>query len=283
MKTENLKFNEKESLKEKFKKSMKVNIFQLSLAGILLCVGVLAEGYIRVGYTTFITFSIYLTVGLILPLWLGVATGLLIDLLYLVLIGWIGDWYWTMGLEKVLIVIVGWAGQFFYSLVKSRKLTLILSVSFLLIILVGGTVAFVTKDNQLSQDHILNRGKLETDTQFLERWLKNGFAIAGMLGISIFMILHIIHYVKGTKKSEYLATVLMAIMAAVIVQWLYHPWNVAMWYQYKRGVSSWDHYDVWQISAMISSLFYIGISIPIVTMFWTIYKSSTYFKNKNRF
>lgn len=258
-------------------------MFQIALAGLLLAVGVIGEGYIRIGYTTFITFGIYLTVGLILPLWLGIMTGLLIDLLYLVLIGWIGDWYITMGLEKVLIVVIGFFSQFFYSLIKSRKITLFISVSFLLAILIGGTVVFVTKDNQLSTEHILNRGKIESDSQYLERWLKNGFAIAGLFFIAAFMIFHIIHYIKGTKRSEYLATVLIAIFAAIIVQWLYHPWNVATWYEHKRGVNMWSHYDALEVSAIISSIFYIGISVPIVTMFWTIYKSSASFKNKNRF
>lgn len=262
---------------------MRVNVSQLALAGILLAVGVIGEGYIRIGYTTFVTFGIYLTVGLILPLWLGMITGALIDLLYLVLIGWIGDWYITFGLEKMLIVIIGFFGQFFYSLIKSRKATLIISVAFLLIILIGGTYVLVSNDNQLSTNHIIKHKHLETDTQFLERWLKNGFAFAGLAFIALFMIFHIIHYIKGTRRSEYLATVLIAIFAAIIVQWLYHPWNVATWYEHKRGVNMWAHYDALEVSAIISSIFYIGISVPIVTMFWTIYKSSASFINKNRY
>ena len=289
MKTENLKSNDHESLKEKFKKSMKVNIFQLSLAGILLCIGVISEAYIKIGNTTFLSFGIYLTLGLILPLWLGASTGVLIDLLYLLINGQIGSWYWTMGLEKIIIVTVGWSLQFLYSLIKSRKITIAISISLLIIILVGGTIAFLTKDGLLNTQHNLVWNKhehkmlYETEEQFLERWLKNGFSFAGILFISIFMIWHIYYYIKGTKKGEYLATMIISIIAALIVYWMYHPWNVAMWYKYYLNIDWWEHYDALQISGIIRSMFSIGLAIPIVTMFWTIYKSSTYFKNKNRF
>ena len=283
MKLKKMEVNHSKSLWGKFKGEFKIDIMQLTLAGILLAVGIISEGYIRIGYTTFVTFGIYLAVGLLLPLWLGLATGALIDLLYLVLIGWIGDWYWTMGLEKWLIVIIGWGSKFLYTAIKSKKLLVTLSIVTLSVILTVGLWALIYKGDQFSTEKMMVRGKLEDSAAYTTRWITNSFAIVGLTTITIFILWNVYNYIKNKKQSEYLVTVLMASFAAVIVMWIYHPWNVAMWYKYKRGIDNWHLYEIYEINAILKSIFYIGIGVPVVSMFWQVSKLSSRLSKENRF
>lgn len=249
------------------------------MAGILLGVGIIAKAYIKIGYFEIITIPIYLAIGVMLPLWLGVTSALLIDLLSMVISGTIGTWYWTFGLEPPMVVLIAFGFKYMFSLFKNPKASMYLAIIFTTAIIIGSIVVISMHYEDLS----IHQKTKESDDAFTRRLVKRYGSLLGLLFVIAMSIREIILIHKNKSNDNRKIAFILVILTSLIFDWFYHPWAVYQWELNVLNVpKSQDLYTTHFVTGIWASTFHISLGIPIMASIMLITKNISYNK-KDRY
>lgn len=249
------------------------------MSGILLGVGIIAKAYIKIGYFEIITIPIYLAIGVMLPLWLGIASALLIDVLSMVISGTIGTWYWTFGLEPPMVVMIAFGFKYMFSLFKSQKTSMYFAIVFTMAIIIGSIVVISMHYDELSFQH----KNWESDDAFTRRMVKRYGSLIGLLFLVIMSIREITLIYRNKSNDNRKNAFILVILTSLIFDWFYHPWAVYQWELNVLNVpKSQDLYTTHFVTGIWASTFHISLGIPVMASILFISNNITYNK-KDRF
>ena len=272
---------------EKLKDSMKVNIYQITLAGILIGIGVIADTFFRVGRYTFITTSIYIVIGLLLPIWLGVSAALAIDTLQLIFRGMLGYWYWSLQLEPAIIVFISFTLRFLFTSIKSKKVMQIISILFMVAIIIGGSLMIGLESEKLSVSRNYIHGRhphFESDSEFTTRLIRSYISILGLIFVIAIMSNEIYKITKGKTTNRRIASLIVVVITALLFDWLYHPWAVYNWQVNSLGLApSLEIFKINVITGIWGSTFHIGMGIPLVAAMYYVAEHTNLNKKQNKY
>lgn len=277
---------EKISFINKIRDSMKVNIFQISLSGIIVGIGILTDTYFRIGHFVFLSTGIYIIIGLLLPLWLGILSAFTIDLLQLLLRGEIGFWFWSIGIEPGIIVLIAWSLKFLYITMYDKNKMIIFSSLLILGVVFGGITMMITESDTFSLERmtIISQGisKIETVDARNIRVAKKITSVIGLLFVISIILYKMILFRREKITNNGMITVVIVIITAMLVDWVYHPFAVML---YKTAPLNHNGLGIPQnislfrlyvISGIWHSMFHIGISFPMVAGMYFVSKNSSY-------
>lgn len=240
---------------------------EISLAGILVAIGIVSDSFIRINHYTFITISIYIAISLVLPLWLSIISVILIDTLQLVIRGVIGLWFWSLQIEPIIIALIASFLKYTLDKFKNKKeVTWI--VSFIIIGFIATFITILSIDyKRLYPERILISGKLESEEDMIGRLIQKYLSLIGSIILVIFLSVKLFKFSKGIKNKNPLVLATM-ILIVILVDWIYHPWSINEWRYRVLGVDkSTELFRLSIINGIWNSSFHLSLNIPIVYSF----------------
>lgn len=258
----------------------KVTPKQIALAGIMVSIGIVAEVFIRIGEVTFLNISIYMAIGIVLNIFLGIISVIVIDTMQMIFRGRIGEWYWSFQIEAILLVITAFIIKQLLTKIKNRNHIFYTSISLLSILIITFTTVFIIQSSELSFEHKYIRGHLETDEQLATRLTQKIFSVVGIIILCLYMSFKI--YKFKTKEMEKNPLVMITIiLTIIIIDWFYHPWAVNEWRSTVLGINwSYEVFNLSIIKGIWMSAFHMALNIPIVYAFIFVNEN---FKEQNTY
>ncbi len=258
---------------ETIKLFSKISIQEITLAGFFLAIGIISDAFIRINNLVFLTFSIYILIGLIFRLFIGIIVAFLIDVFQLLLRGLLGFWFWSLQIEPVIIILITFMFKHLIFLFKDKKnfiyfvfLTLIIFISF-------SIFAFITNIDNFSFEKQVRKNKLETSQALISRLFVYYFSLIGFCFLIGLFIYQIYLFLNKKKNNEYMIIFTLILTISILIDWIYHPWAVQEW---RRAVLNIEYnfllYRATFLSGIFKSLFHIFLSILIVPITYNVYK-----------
>ena len=265
------------------KKIFKINIRQMALSAIMISIGIVSTSFIKIGHFELITNSIYIILGLFMPLWLALVGALLIDNLSMIIKGEVGYWFWTYALIPILIVVISFLVKLFIFKTRTRKIEMIIGITVMLILIIASILILSLQTNELSFSKVKHtswynhKTRDENNEEIIIRLITNIGAIIGLIIISIMFFIKVWEFHKGAKEKGYITLFIMVIIISIIIDWLYNPFATLLFYKHlgspNLGINT---FKIFMSIGIWKSLFHIAIYIPIIYSFYYVNHKLTF-------
>lgn len=269
-----------------FKRAFTWKPSEISIAGIMLAVGLIANIWFKIGNWHVATIAIYMFMAVSLPFGIALLTTFLIDFLTLIFTTGLGTWWWSFALGPIIVVVVSKMIFTTLNIGEKFKHKWIMPAAFAALTLIVGIVYFIVKADMLSINKQMYHGKLETEDHKTTRLIQQYIAIVSFAFISMLLIFNVTMLYLGKRKLFKINLFITMIATAFIFDVLYNPISIMNWYM--TAPNAWLKLDdfnmniyrpiVWGgIAKMFVHLFF---ATPILISIYISYRYIPSFKDR---
>ena len=259
---------------------------EITIAGLLLAVGLIANIWVKIGNWHVATIAIYMFMAISLPFGIALLTTFLIDFLTMVFTTGLGTWWWSFALGPILVVII--AKMLFTTLNIGEKLERkwIIPLAFSILITICGIVYFSVKSDMLSTDKMLYHGKFETSEKQTTRLIQQYLSLVSFIAVVALLFVNTWKIYSNKKKLFKINLFLAMLVTAFLFDVIYNPLSIMEWYI--NAPNAWFKLDEFNTTIYrpivwggIAKMFiHILFATPILVSIFISYKYIPSFKDR---
>ena len=191
--------------------------FNIVLTGFLVCIGMLIDAYIKIGYNSFAILPIYILVGIILPIHFGLTAGVLIDTLSQVLQGQIGGWWWSFAIQPIIIILITKVLYLIFNKKQIKPYIWYISLLFSILVATLGITYIVLNSSDF--------GSNKTD-KVITAYLR----VLGFAFITLWLTWMVFRFKNHENRHDKLVSLLLIVLIAILIDWFINPLSAMEWH-----------------------------------------------------
>lgn len=252
----------------------------ISIAAILVGIGIVSNSFIRLGSTQIITTSILVSMCFVLPFALSIISAIIIDVVSLIIKGQIGFWHWSFQLEPIIIIAIVYILNYAFTFIKTKKQYNILLISCVTLICLATIITMIAYPKIFS----FYRGSKSCE-EYVVSIVKNSLVIVSIIFIIYFSIKVFIDVKKKKKNMQVINYFCILLISCILIDWFYHPLATKIYFKdYFYIKFNATAYGITVSKGILMSMIHIGIGLPILRSLIFAYKQiESRVSNKNKY
>ena len=268
------------------KKQFKWSIQEIIISGFLVSIGMFIDAYLKIGNSKLMTMSIYILIGLILPLPLAIFSAFIMDSMSMLLQGLLSQWWWSMAFQPIILVIISFIIKVIFNTIKNKKIEVWINLLICLILIIGSIAYFSLYNNRFSLD-LINKEKYIFQRN--ERLAQIYISLIGFIIISLMSFFIIFKNYKKIKHNNFFLCFSVILLSVIFIDWIYAPiafmdFQMHSSNAYMNLDGKWNQqvYETIFYTYIMRSGIHMFVGILLVPSIYTIFENSSLLNNKNK-
>ena len=268
------------------KKQFKWSIQEIVLSGFLIAIGMFADAYLKIGNAKLISMSIYILIGLILPLPLAVLSAFIMDSMSMLLQGMLSQWWWSMAFQPIILVIIAFSIKSLFILIKDNKIQALVSLIICIILIIGAISYFYLHSDRFSLKFI---NKEKHSFQIHQRLAQIYISLIGFILISFVSFFIILKNYKNKNNNNFFLCFSVILISVILIDWIYAPlafmdfqMHSSNAYMSLHGKWNQQIYETVFYTYIMRSGIHMFICILLIPSVYSIFENSSLLNHKNK-